>query len=64
MFHAVSSRVSFPDLDAETLQYWKDRDVFRRSVDRTPRRPSLYDVRGPAHRQRQPRHSPRPGPRL
>ena len=29
MFDVVSSRVSFPDLDAEVLDYWKERDVFR-----------------------------------
>ena len=47
MFHAVSSRVSFPDLDAETLQYWKDRDVFRRSVDERPDAPLFMMYEGP-----------------
>ena len=31
MFSPVSSRVSFPELDARVLQHWKERDVFRRA---------------------------------
>ncbi len=31
MFSPVSSRVSFPELDARVLRHWKERDVFRRS---------------------------------
>ena len=31
MFSPVSSRVSFPELDARILEQWKERDVFRRA---------------------------------
>ena len=31
MFQTVTSRVSFPELDARVLQHWKERDVFRRA---------------------------------
>ncbi len=31
MFTSVSSRVSFPELDARILQLWKDKDVFHRT---------------------------------
>ena len=31
MFKPVSSRVNFPEVDAGILQYWKDKDVFRRT---------------------------------
>ena len=31
MFSPVSSRVSFPELDARILEHWKERDVFRRA---------------------------------
>ena len=31
MFKPVSSRVNFPEVDAGMLQYWKDKDVFRRT---------------------------------
>ena len=31
MFSPVSSRVSFPELDARVLNHWKERDVFRRA---------------------------------
>ena len=33
MFEPVSSRVNFPELEARVLQFWRDRDIFRRSVD-------------------------------
>ena len=29
-FNVVSSRVNFPELDAQILEYWRERDVFRR----------------------------------
>ena len=31
MFSPVSSRVSFPELDARIIEHWKERDVFRRA---------------------------------
>ena len=46
MFDVVSSRVSFPDLDAEVLEYWKERDVFRRSVDDRPDAPLFMMYEG------------------
>jgi isoleucyl-tRNA synthetase len=36
MFEPVSSRVSFPEVEARVLQFWKDRDIFRRSVEERP----------------------------
>ena len=33
MFQPVSSRVSFPELEERILQFWKEHDIFRRSVD-------------------------------
>lgn len=47
MFDVVSSRVSFPDLDAEVLDYWKERDVFRRSVSARPDAPLFTMYEGP-----------------
>ena len=47
MFDVVSSRVSFPDLDAEVLDYWKERDVFRRSVAERPHAPLFTMYEGP-----------------
>ncbi len=46
-FDVVSSRVSFPDLDAEVLEYWKEREVFRRSVDERPDAPLFMMYEGP-----------------
>ena len=39
MFKPVSSRVSFPELDANVLQQWKDKDVFRRTESERPDAP-------------------------
>ena len=47
MFDVVSSRVNFPDLDAEVLDYWKERDVFRRSSDERPDAPLFMMYEGP-----------------
>ena len=46
-FDVVSSRVSFPELDAEILHYWKERDVFRRSIDDRPDAPLFMMYEGP-----------------
>ena len=46
-FDVVSSRVSFPELDAEVLDYWKERDVFRRSIDDRPDAPLFMMYEGP-----------------
>ena len=46
-FDVVSSRVNFPDLDAEVLDYWKQRDVFRRSSDERPDAPLFMMYEGP-----------------
>ena len=45
MFSPVSSRVSFPELDARVLQQWKERDVFRRAESEREGAPRfmLYD---------------------
>jgi isoleucyl-tRNA synthetase len=36
MFEAVNSRVSFPDLEKRVLDLWRERDVFRKSVEQRP----------------------------
>ena len=46
-FDVVSSRVNFPDLDAEVLDYWKERDVFRRSSEERPDAPLFMMYEGP-----------------
>ena len=45
MFSPVSSRVSFPELDARILEHWKERDVFRRAATEREGAPRfmLYD---------------------
>ena len=45
MFKSVSSRVSFPELDARVLRQWQERDVFRRAATERAGSPRfmLYD---------------------
>ena len=47
MFKPVSSRVSFPELDANVLQQWKDKDVFRRTESERPDAPLFMMYEGP-----------------
>jgi isoleucyl-tRNA synthetase len=36
MFKPVDPRVSFPDLETSILEFWREREIFRRSVDERP----------------------------
>jgi isoleucyl-tRNA synthetase len=36
MFEPVASRVSFPDLETDILEFWREHDIFRRSVEERP----------------------------
>ena len=47
MFKPVSNRVSFPELDANVLQQWKDKDVFRRTESERPDAPLFMMYEGP-----------------
>ena len=47
MFKPVSSRVSFPEVDAGILQYWKDKDVFRRTETEREDSPLFTLFEGP-----------------
>ncbi len=47
MFKAVPSRVSFPEMDAGVLQYWKDQDVFRRTESERADSPLFMLYEGP-----------------
>ncbi|MSQ17203.1 MAG: isoleucine--tRNA ligase [Dehalococcoidia bacterium] len=47
MFQPVSSRVSFPELDARVLQLWKDKDVLHRSETERPGAPLFMLFEGP-----------------
>ena len=46
-FAPVSSRVSFPKLEEEMLRFWRDHDVFRRSVERREGAPRFTMFEGP-----------------
>ncbi len=47
MFKPVSSRVSFPELDANVLQQWKEKDVFRRTESERQDAPLFMMYEGP-----------------
>ncbi len=36
MFKEVSNKASFPDMDQRVLQFWRERDVFRKSIKQRP----------------------------
>jgi len=43
MFQAVPTRVSFPELDEQILTFWRERDIFRRSLaHRRGQRPFIF----------------------
>ncbi len=47
MFTPVSSRVSFPALESNILQYWKDKDVFHRTETEREDKPLFMLFEGP-----------------
>ena len=47
MFTPVPSRVSLPELDARILDYWKERDIFRRTETERPDAPQFMLYEGP-----------------
>ena len=47
MFTPVPSRVSMPELDSRVRQYWKERDVFRRTETERPDAPLFMLYEGP-----------------
>ena len=47
MFTPVSSRVSFPSIESNVLQYWKDKDVFRRTETEREDSPLFMLFEGP-----------------
>lgn len=46
-FQPVGSRFSAPDLEERTLAFWRDRDIFRRSVDERADAPIFSFFEGP-----------------
>ena len=47
MFTPVSSRASFPSMESNVLQYWKDKDVFRRTETEREDGPLFMLFEGP-----------------
>lgn len=36
MFHSVSNKVDFPKMEEGVLKFWKDRDIFKKSIEERP----------------------------
>ena len=47
MFKAVSSRVSFPKMEEGILRFWKENDIFRKSVTTRADGPVFVFYEGP-----------------
>jgi isoleucyl-tRNA synthetase len=47
MFQPVSSSVSFPDLEADVLRFWQDRQIYRQSLARRRGAPRFVFYEGP-----------------
>ena len=47
MFKTVSSRVSFPDMEKRILEFWKERDIFRRTETEMEGKPLFMLYEGP-----------------
>ena len=47
MFAEVSTRASFPEMEAEVRRFWADRDIFARSVKQREGRPFFVFYEGP-----------------
>ena len=47
MFKSVSSRVNFPELDANILEYWKEKDIFHRTETERQDGPLFMLFEGP-----------------
>jgi isoleucyl-tRNA synthetase len=47
MFKSVSSRVNFPQMEEKSLAFWKEKDVFKKSVDSRKGKPRFVFYEGP-----------------
>ena len=36
MFHSVNNKVDFPSMEKGILKFWKDHDIFKKSIDSRP----------------------------
>src|SRR3990170_3591290 len=47
MFQPVDSRQSFPKLEEDVLRFWKERDIFRKSIEQRPENQLYVFYEGP-----------------
>ena len=47
MFEEVSTRVNFPELETNVLRFWKEQDIFHRSLNQRQGRPPFVFYEGP-----------------
>ncbi len=49
MFQPVSSRIRFPELEQEILRFWRERDIFRKSIEQRPEERQFTFYEGPPY---------------
>jgi len=49
VFEPVASKVSFPRLEEEILRFWRERDIFRKSVEQRPAERQFTFYEGPPY---------------
>ncbi|GAH57691.1 unnamed protein product, partial [marine sediment metagenome] len=47
MFHSVNSKVNFPQVEENILNFWRNNDVFERSVESRCGNPRFVLYEGP-----------------
>ena len=47
MFKPVNSKVSFPEMEERVLQFWREREIFRKSVEQREGGPTFIMYEGP-----------------
>jgi isoleucyl-tRNA synthetase len=47
MFNPISSRVNFPEMEEKSLVFWKEKDIFKKSVDSRRGQPRFVFYEGP-----------------
>ena len=47
MFQPVNPKTPFPEIEERILEFWKERDIFRKTIDERPEAPSFVFYEGP-----------------
>lgn len=59
MYQKVSTDMNFAQREEEVIKFWRDEDIFKKTVKLREGAPAFTFFDGPADRQRQAAHRPR-----